>query len=59
MVENLKIPVIASGGISSVEDVKRLSDIKGLWGAITGKALYSGRLDIKDALMVAAMAEQR
>ncbi len=59
MVENLKIPVIASGGISSVEDVKRLSEIKGLWGAITGKALYSGRLDIKDALMVAAMAEQR
>lgn len=50
MVEALKIPVIASGGISSLDDIKKLSDIKGLWGAITGKALYSGKLDLKDAI---------
>ncbi len=50
MTESLKIPVIASGGISSLEDIKRLSDIIGLWGAITGKALYSGKLDLKNAI---------
>lgn len=50
MTESLKIPVIASGGISSLDDIKRLSDIRGLWGAITGKALYSGKLDLKDAI---------
>ncbi len=52
IVEALKIPVIASGGISSIEDIKNLFDIKGLWGAITGKALYSGKLDLKDALNI-------
>lgn len=50
MTESLKIPVIASGGISCLDDIKRLSDIRGLWGAITGKALYSGKLDLKDAI---------
>lgn len=50
MVKELQIPVIASGGISSLEDIKRLSQIKGLWGAITGKALYTGKLDLKDAI---------
>lgn len=54
MVKQLKIPVIASGGISSIEDIKKLSEIKGLWGAITGKALYSGKLDLKEALSVAS-----
>jgi len=50
MVEALKIPVIASGGISSLDDIKKLYGIKGLWGAITGKALYSGKLDLKEAI---------
>jgi phosphoribosylformimino-5-aminoimidazole carboxamide ribotide isomerase len=50
MVKGLKIPVIASGGISSIDDIKRLSKIKGLWGVITGKALYSGAMDLKEAI---------
>lgn len=50
MVESLKISVIASGGISSIDDIKRLSKIKGLWGAITGKAIYSGALNLKEAI---------
>lgn len=50
MVESLRIPVIASGGISSIDDIKKLSKIKGLWGAITGKALYSGALDLREAI---------
>lgn len=58
LVEQLKIPVIASGGISSIEDIKNLSEIKGLWGAITGKALYSGRLDLKEAIRIATKYHQ-
>lgn len=50
MVEALGIPVIASGGVSSLEDIKRLSEIGRLWGAITGKALYSGSLDLVEAI---------
>lgn len=50
MVETLRMPVIASGGVSSLEDIKRLLEIKGLWGAITGKALYSGALDLQQAI---------
>ncbi|MEK6681560.1 MAG: 1-(5-phosphoribosyl)-5-[(5-phosphoribosylamino)methylideneamino]imidazole-4-carboxamide isomerase [Nitrospirota bacterium] len=50
MAESLNIPVIASGGISSIEDIKRLLKIKGLWGVITGKAIYSGSLNLSEAI---------
>jgi len=50
MVESLTVPVIASGGISSIDDIRNLLQIKGLWGAITGKAIYSGTLDLKEAI---------
>lgn len=50
MVENLRLPVIASGGISSIEDIKALKRIQGLFGAITGKALYSGAISLKEAI---------
>lgn len=50
MVESMDIPVIASGGISSIDDIKRLLEIKGLWGAITGKAIYSGAIDLREAI---------
>jgi phosphoribosylformimino-5-aminoimidazole carboxamide ribotide isomerase len=48
----LSIPVIASGGLASLEDIERLAkpDCKILEGAITGRALYDGRLDAKAAL---------
>ena len=52
MVTSLNIPVIASGGISSLEDIRNLAKVKGLWGAITGKAIYSGALDLKDAIRI-------
>jgi len=46
------IPVIASGGLASIEDVKALMlpEYRMLEGAITGRALYDGRLDPKEAL---------
>lgn len=50
MVEALNIPVIASGGVSSMEDIKKLMSIKNLWGAITGKAIYSGAIDLREAI---------
>lgn len=46
------IPVIASGGLASIDDVKRLTepDCAILEGAISGRALYDGRLDAAEAL---------
>jgi len=52
MVETVRIPVIASGGISGMEDIKNLMEIKNLWGAITGKAIYSGALDLRVAIQL-------
>lgn len=52
MVESVKIPVIASGGVSCLEDIKNLMRIKNLWGVITGKAIYSGALDLKEAMRI-------
>ncbi len=57
MVESAGIPVIASGGISCMEDIKNLLKIKNLWGAITGKAIYSGALNLKEAIQFAAGQE--
>jgi phosphoribosylformimino-5-aminoimidazole carboxamide ribotide isomerase len=51
LAQALRIPVIASGGIASVKDVKALCDIAadGIMGAITGRAIYEGKLDFKKA----------
>ena len=48
----ISIPVIASGGLASMDDVRRLlePDCARLAGAITGRALYDGRLDPREAL---------
>ncbi len=50
----VSIPVIASGGVSSIEDIKKLStyESRGLAGVITGKAIYEGKLKIEEALEV-------
>ena len=50
MVRRVKIPVIASGGVSSMEDIRALNEIPGLMGVITGKAVYEGRIDLKEAI---------
>ncbi len=49
MKEMTAIPVIASGGVSSAEDLKKLKEI-GAWAAIVGKAFYEGRIGIEEAL---------
>lgn len=58
MVEALNIPVIASGGVSSIDDIKKLMGIKGLLGAITGKAIYSGAIDLKEAIKISKLSLQ-
>jgi phosphoribosylformimino-5-aminoimidazole carboxamide ribotide isomerase len=50
MVESVKVPVTAAGGVSNIEDIKNLMGIRNLWGVITGKAIYAGTLDLKEAI---------
>jgi phosphoribosylformimino-5-aminoimidazole carboxamide ribotide isomerase len=52
LVEKTSLPVIAAGGISSVEHVTRLAEM-GVEGAIVGRALYTGDLDLVEALAYA------
>lgn len=48
----ITIPVIASGGLASMDDIQRLlqPDCRILEGAISGRALYDGRIDVAEAL---------
>lgn len=52
LADSVSIPVIASGGLASMEDIKRLAapDTRKLEGAISGRALYDGRIDPAEAL---------
>ncbi len=50
LAEKTAIPVIASGGIASLDDLRALKARGGIAGAISGRALYDGRLDIGAAL---------
>ncbi len=50
--EESPIPVIASGGIASMEDLEKLSKIEhlGLYGAILGKSIYTGNINLEEAI---------
>ncbi|MBL8792859.1 MAG: 1-(5-phosphoribosyl)-5-[(5-phosphoribosylamino)methylideneamino]imidazole-4-carboxamide isomerase [Planctomycetia bacterium] len=52
MAAGVPTPVIASGGVTTLDDVRRLADLK-LGGCIIGRSLYEGRLDLPAALAVA------
>ena len=43
-----KCPVIISGGVSSIDDIKKAKDLKNIEGIIVGKAIYDGNIDLKD-----------
>ncbi len=60
LARSVSIPVIASGGLASMEDIKRLTedDAAILNGAITGRALYDGRIDAKAALDLLAKTKR-
>jgi phosphoribosylformimino-5-aminoimidazole carboxamide ribotide isomerase len=52
LAKQLKTPVIASGGVASIKDLEALK-AAGIPGAIIGRALYDGRIDLKAALALA------
>ena len=56
LADAVTIPVIASGGLASIDDIRRLLEPRNqkLEGAITGRALYDGRVDPKEALALIA-----
>ena len=51
LAQALRIPVIASGGITDLSDIDRLCEVEeeGVMGAITGRAIYEGTLDFAAA----------
>ncbi|NLV23600.1 MAG: 1-(5-phosphoribosyl)-5-[(5-phosphoribosylamino)methylideneamino]imidazole-4-carboxamide isomerase [Deltaproteobacteria bacterium] len=55
LADAVSVPVIASGGVSSLQDIENLLTIErfGVTGVITGKALYSGALDLRQAVALA------
>ena len=52
LMNELSMQIVASGGVSSMEDVRRLAKMN-LYGAIIGKAYYTGAISIKEAIEVA------
>ncbi len=55
LAEAVRIPIVASGGVSTLEDIRNLMPLSksGVIGVITGKALYSGTLNLKEAIELA------
>jgi phosphoribosylformimino-5-aminoimidazole carboxamide ribotide isomerase len=56
LARSIRIPVIASGGVRSLDDIHALGKVvgDGVMGAITGRAIYEGTLDFAEAFQVAA-----
>lgn len=55
LAESTITPVVASGGVSNIEDIKKIKKLEtsGVMGVITGRAIYSGTLNLKEAIRVA------
>lgn len=51
LAQSVRIPVIASGGISTLEDIRQLCEVQdeGIDGAIIGRALYEGSINLAEA----------
>jgi phosphoribosylformimino-5-aminoimidazole carboxamide ribotide isomerase len=52
LIEAVSVPVIASGGVTTIQDIKSVKSI-GAAGAIIGRALYEGTIDLKEAIAAA------
>jgi phosphoribosylformimino-5-aminoimidazole carboxamide ribotide isomerase len=46
----IDLPVLASGGVATIDDLRRLAVLPGVEGTIVGRALYTGAIDLRDAL---------
>ena len=60
LAEAISIPVVASGGVATITDIKNLLPLEkvGVAGVITGRALYSGTLDFRQALLLVQPAKR-
>jgi phosphoribosylformimino-5-aminoimidazole carboxamide ribotide isomerase len=54
LAQSTSIPVIASGGVSRIKDIERLLELErdGIIGVIVGRALYTGQLDLEEAIRI-------
>jgi phosphoribosylformimino-5-aminoimidazole carboxamide ribotide isomerase len=61
LAEALHIPVIASGGVHTMQDIENLFAVRysGVSGVITGKAIYSGSLNLREAIIFVRMNDNR
>jgi len=61
LAQAIKTPIIASGGLSSIKDVEAVCKLvpEGIIGAIAGRALYEGKLDLKKAQAAADQATKK
>ena len=61
LARSISIPVIASGGVSRLEDIEHLKEIEsdGVIGVIVGRALYTGQIDLEEAIRIAKESEVR
>lgn len=59
LARQVNIPVIASGGVKGIEDIRELAAVAadGIEGVITGRALYDGRLDLAAAIAIGGMRD--
>jgi phosphoribosylformimino-5-aminoimidazole carboxamide ribotide isomerase len=48
-----KVPVIASGGVGTLDHIRKLKELP-IWGVILGRSLHEGKIDLKEAIEVAA-----
>jgi phosphoribosylformimino-5-aminoimidazole carboxamide ribotide isomerase len=56
LAREVEMPILASGGVGRVEDLRRLATIPGVVGAVVGRALYTGAIDLRRASAMVAVA---
>ena len=54
MAENSNIPIVASGGVSSIEDIQTIKDQKKIYGVVVGKAIYDGHIKLNELVTLSA-----
>ena len=50
LARTIDLPILASGGVATIDDLRRLAEIPGVEGTVVGRALYTGAIDLRDAL---------
>lgn len=50
LADNVNVPIIASGGVNSIEDVRKLAQMGNIAGAIIGRSLYEGKITVAEAI---------